>query len=69
MTRRTSSVGGLSERRKEIKRRRHRRKKLKQLHDRLGKARPSMRGVVAEKVRHLTPGGQAVLKQWGYEEK
>ena len=61
-------MGGLSERKKEIKRRRHRHKKLKQLRERLGKARPSMRGVVAEKVRRLTPGGQAVLKVWGYEE-
>lgn len=61
-------MGGLSERKKEIKRRRHRQKKLKQLRERLEKSRPSMRASVAEKVRHLTPGGPGLLKVWGYEE-
>lgn len=59
---------GLSERMKEVKRRRHRRKKLKQLKERLEKAKPSQRPLIAEKVRSLTPGGIGVLESWGYDE-
>ena len=50
------TVGGISERHKEIKRRRHRRKKLAQLHGRLKKATVSEKAVIANKIRNLTPG-------------
>jgi len=59
----------LSERRKEIKRRRHRRKKLGQLARRLGKATVSERATIADKVRSLTSGGPGIVKDWGLEER
>jgi hypothetical protein len=56
-----------SERRREIKRRRHRRKKLGQLGKRLQKATVSEKATIAEKIRKLTPGGEAVVESWGLE--
>jgi hypothetical protein len=58
-----------SERRKELKRRRHRRKKLGQLGKRLQKAVPSERTTIAEKIRLLTPGGRVVIDSWGLKER
>ena len=58
-----------SERRKEIKRRRHRRKKLGQLARRLTKATVSERSAISEKIRNLTPGGREIVKDWGLEER
>jgi Family of unknown function (DUF6800) len=60
---------GISERKKEIQRRRHRRKKLGQLAKRLGKATVSERAVIAEKLRALTPGGGVIIQRWGLEER
>ena len=56
-----------NERRKEIKRRRHRRKKLTQLSKRLEKATVSEKAVIAEKIRSLTPGGSQIIEAWGLE--
>jgi hypothetical protein len=56
-----------SERRREIKRRRHRRKKLAQFEKRLPKATVSEKVVIAEKVRCLTPGGTQIIEAWGLE--
>jgi quinol monooxygenase YgiN len=61
-------VGGISERGKEIKRRRHRRKKLVQLTKRLKKATVSEKGVIAAKVRRLTPGAEVLIEAWGLGE-
>ncbi len=58
-----------SERRKEIKRRRHRRKKLAQLSGRLKKATVSERGIISEKIRNLTPGGTEISERWGLVER
>lgn len=58
-----------SERRKELKRRRHRRKKLGQLGKRLQKAVPSERAMIADKIRHLTPGGRVVVEGWGLKDR
>jgi len=60
---------GISERKKEIKRRRHRQKKLGQMEKRLRKATVSERAVIAEKIRQLTPGGEVVIANWGLEER
>ena len=59
----------ISERRKEIKRRRHRRKKLAQLAGRLEKATVSERVVITEKIRNLTPGGLVIINNWGLKER
>jgi hypothetical protein len=55
----------ISERKKEIKRRRHRRKKLSQMSKKLGKATVSEKTTFAEKIRKLTSGGEAIVKAWG----
>ncbi len=60
---------GLSERSKEIKRRRHRRKKLADLETKLAKASSGEKALIAEKVRSLTPGAEIILARWGIEEE
>jgi len=58
-----------SERRKELKRRRHRRKKVAQFARKLQKATVSERAVIAEKLRELTPGGEAIIENWELEKR
>ena len=58
-----------SERRKEIKRRRHRRKKVAQFAKKLPKATVSERATMADKLRNMTPGGQAIAKAWELEKR
>ena len=53
----------ICERKKEIKRRRHRAKKLTLLERKLKKATVSERAVITEKIRALTPGAQAILER------
>ncbi len=53
-------MGG-SERGREIKRRRHRRKKLTQLKKRIEKASSSEKVVIAAKLRELTPGAETII--------
>ena len=60
---------GISERGKEIKRRRHRQKKKLQFARRLKKATVSERNVIADKLRKLTPGGNTIISNWGLEER
>ncbi len=55
----------ICERKKELKRRRHRQKKLTHLSRRLKKATVSERAVIAEKIRNLTPGCDKILADWG----
>jgi hypothetical protein len=57
-------VGGISERHKEIKRRRHRRKKLGHLAKKLKTAKVSERPVIADKLRRLTPGADVIIANW-----
>ena len=51
----------ISERKKEIKRRRHRREKLVKFERKLKKATVSEKAVIAEKIRNLTPGSEPIL--------
>jgi hypothetical protein len=51
----------ICERKKELKRRRHRSKKLVQLQRKLKTATVSERAVITEKIRSLTPGAEDVL--------
>jgi len=60
---------GLVERRKELRRRRHRREKLKQLYRRFLKAPPSEKQAILDKVRRLTPGYLDVYRNWGVLEE
>ena len=55
----------LSERKQELKRRRHRKKKLKVFARKLAKATVSEKTVIAEKIRRLTPGCEVLDRQLG----
>jgi hypothetical protein len=57
-----------SERRKELKQRRHRRKKLAQWNRQLKNAKVSERSHIAEKIRALTPGAEFVIANLGLDE-
>jgi hypothetical protein len=59
----------MCERKRELKRRRHRKKKLSQLAQRLKKATVSEKGVISEKVRKLTPGCEEILANWGLQQR
>jgi hypothetical protein len=62
-------VGGISDRKQEIKRRRKRRQKLTLFKRRLKKATVSERAVIADKIRKLTPGGETIVEAWGLQER
>jgi len=59
----------ICERKKELRRRRHRKKKLGQLSHRLQKATVSEKAVIAEKVRKLTAGCDEILGNWGLQQR
>ncbi len=58
-----------SERRKEIKRRRHRRKRIAQFGEKLSKATVSERATMAEKLRGMTCGSQVIIDKWELEKR
>ena len=62
-------MGGISERHKEIKRRRHRRKKLEHFAKKLKQASFSEKTVIVEKLRNLTPGGEVIIENWGLNQE
>ncbi len=55
---------GISERKKEIKRRRKRRGQLVHLKKRLEKATVSERGEITRKLREMTPGAEVLITNW-----
>jgi hypothetical protein len=59
----------ISERAKEIKRRRHRRKKLAHFAKRLEKATVSERAAIAQKLRNLTPGCETLIQRWDLQQR
>jgi hypothetical protein len=62
-------MGGISNRMKEVKRRRHRRRKLAKLQVRVKKATTSEKLVMAEKLRKLTPGCDELIARMGLEDR
>lgn len=62
-------MGGISDRLQEIKRRRKRRQKLVLYKKRLKKATVSERGVLADKIRKMTPGAETIITAWGLQER
>jgi hypothetical protein len=62
-------VGGISDRKQEIKRRRHRRKKIEVLKRRLKKSTTSERTLFVEKIRRMTPGCDVVVANLGLATK
>ena len=59
----------ISERKKELKQRRHRRKKMESFTRRLKKANVSEKAVIADKIRKLTPGCEEIIARWGLEDR
>ncbi len=62
-------MGGISDRKQEIKRRRKRRKKFDLFKRKLKKATASERLVIADKVRKMTTGAEAVVATWQLEDR
>ena len=60
---------GANERYKEIKRRRHRRRKIEQFKKRAEKANASEKAVLAAKLRALTPGAERIINDLDLEER
>lgn len=58
-----------SERRKEIRRRRHRRQKKLHFARKLPNATVSETAAIADKLRALTPGGQEIVDRWELEKR
>lgn len=61
-------MGG-SERQREIKRRRKRRAKLKVFRSKVKKASVSEKGVIAAKLRAMSPGAEALITEMSLEER
>ena len=60
---------GSSERKRELRRRRHRQAKMDQLKRKAARATVSEKNVIAEKIRRLTPGSDAIIAEMGLEER
>jgi hypothetical protein len=54
-----------TERQRELRRRRHRTKKLIILSKKNEKASKSEKAVIAQKIRRLSPGAESLLANWG----
>lgn len=59
----------ISDRKQELRRRRHRKKKLSTFARKLKTATVSERGVIAEKIRSLTPGCEVIIERWELEKR
>ena len=62
-------MGGISNRMKEIKRRRHRREKLAKFNAKLKKATTSEKLAMAEKLRKMTPGCDGLIERMGLTDR
>ncbi|MCA9198420.1 MAG: hypothetical protein KDA87_12820 [Planctomycetales bacterium] len=62
-------MGGINERHKEIKRRRHRKKKVGQIKRRAAKATASEKEVLVRKLRGLTPGAEELIQSMSLIER
>lgn len=60
---------GSSERQRELRRRRHRRVKMEQFRRKAAGANVSEKAVIAEKIRRLTPGCDAIIAKLELEER
>ena len=54
-----------SERQRELRRRRHRKQKVAKLQKKLQTGSAGDKGLVAEKLRRLTPGAEEIISRWG----
>lgn len=58
-----------SERKRELRRRRHRKAKITHLKRRAAKASTSEKAVIAGKLRQMTPGAEKIIATLGLEER
>ncbi len=57
------------ERHRELRRRRHRTKKMAVLKRKAEKASVSEKAVIANKIRSMTPGAETIIANWGLVER
>ena len=62
-------MGGISNRMKEIKRRRHRKQKVAKFQTKVKKATTSEKLVMAEKLRKMTAGAEVLIAKMGLAER
>ncbi len=62
-------MGGTIQRHRELKQRRHRKKKMAILKRRASKANVSEKVTIANKIRRLTPGAEQIIATLGLEER
>ena len=62
-------MGGIIERHKELRRRRKRKQKMKVFKRKAAKATPTEKGVLANKLRNMTPGAEVIIANWGLIER
>jgi hypothetical protein len=62
-------MGGISNRMKEVKRRRHRKQKLVKMQAKLKKATTSEKLVMADKLRKMTTGCDVLISKMGLEDR
>jgi hypothetical protein len=62
-------MGGISNRMKEVKRRRHRKQKVAKFRGKLKKATTSEKLVMAQKLRKMTTGCELLIGTMGLEER
>jgi len=58
-----------SERKRELRRRRHRKKKIAGFTRKLTTATVSEKAIIADKLRSLTPGGEVIIESWELEKR
>ena len=58
-------MGGISDRHQEIKRRRHRRKKIAMFKKKLKTANASVKTIIIDKLRKMTPGCEEIIESLG----
>ena len=59
----------ICERKKELKRRRHRRQKMATFARKLKNATTSEKAIIADKIRSLTPGSTEIIGRWELEKR
>jgi hypothetical protein len=64
-----SNMGGLSERKKEIRRRRKRREQVTRFERRAAKASQSEKEMIASKLRRMTPGAVTLIERLELERR
>lgn len=68
VSRSVATVGGISDRKQEIKRRRRQKKKMSIIKRKLKKANAGEKSVLAEKIRRMTTGAEVIIANLGLDD-